>query len=255
MHESDRWRELGIGPDDRETLARHAVPGLDPEQQEQLRAALWSRARAAGGPGRFAGLRVAWMQIRLQPLLYIGGSLILWSAGTLIAMAFQAQGVTAVPLVVWPILAPWMAFMAIFGPGGWRTGALGRILAAAPIQPWQARVWQSMGLGALNLLFMAILSVTGLGGVGIKVLLEWWIPFALAGGVLLWITTWPIRPRIGMAMVAAFGAADSALVLLFGALWPAWIAQEGGVPFAAWLIGLASTAVLASGILARIRTA
>lgn len=253
MSGSDRWRDLEVSPDDRTTLARHAVPGLEPQQEERLLADLLSRANRAPHPGRLAGLRVAWMQVREEPLVHFGGSLAVWAAGVLVVLALQTQADSGVPLLVWPLLAPWMAFMAIFGPGDWRTGALQRILAAAPIQPWQARAWKAMGLGGLNLLFMVTLSVTGLGGVGAKALLEWWIPFALAGGALLWTTTWPVRPRVGMAMLAAWGAADSTLMLVFGALWPGWM--EGGVPLAAWALGAASAAVLASGIVVRMRTA
>ncbi len=253
MSHQDKWAPLSLNVEEIETLARHETPGLTARQSERLESALMSRIDRRVTRDPWAGMRVAWLQARLQPMAYLGGSLVLWVAGLLISMVAHTLGAPVGSLVVWAVLAPWMAVVAWVGPTGWRTGALGRLMAAAPLQPWQTRAWQAIGLGALNLGIMAIIATTGLAGVGLKALLVWWVPFALAGGAILWVTSRSWSPRTGTVLIGFLAAADSLLVVGLGALSPGWLQPVTTIPVAAWVWVAGSVLVLVSGIWARLR--
>lgn len=253
MSHDDKWADLGLDTEEVRILARHEMPGLTARQAERLEADLMSRIDPRVSRDPWAGMRVAWLQVRLQPAAYLSGSLALWVAGVLVSIAAHIMGAPVGSLVVWAVLAPWMAVVALVGPTGWRTGALGRLTAAAPLQPWQIQAWQAMGLGGINLGLMVIIAAIGLAGVGMKALLVWWVPFALAGGAILWVTTRSWSSRAGTVLVGALAVADSLLVFGIGALSPGWLQPGPALPVTTWVWVAGSMVVLASGIYARLR--
>lgn len=253
MSHEDKWMELNLDPDAVAILKQHRIPGLTPRQADCLETALMSRIGQPSRRDPWAGVRVAWLQVRLQPTTYLSGSLALWVVGVLVSFGAHTLREPVGSLVVWAVLAPWMAVIALVGPTGWRTGALRQLTVAAPLQPWQVRVWQAMGLGGINLGLMGVIAALGLPGVGLKALLVWWVPFAVAGGAVLWITTRSWSASADTALVGVLAAADSLLVFGIGALTPGWLRPVPAIPPTAWVWVAGSVLVLASGIWARLK--
>lgn len=252
MKNDKKWTNLGLDEADIDLLSRYKTPGLSPVQSARLEEELMTRITEMPIRDPWAGLRVAWLQVRLKPVTYLGGTLALWLVGTIVSLGWHRLS-SGAPMLVWAILAPWMAIGAWLGPSGWRTGALKEFSQAAPLRPWQIRSWQASGIAMLNVILVLIVVVVGFGNAWVKVLVEWWIPFAMAGGGVLWLSTRRMKPFTATALTILLAAANMVLVVGLVAWLPGWQQAATSVPVTMWTLSVLSVLALLGGILVRAR--
>lgn len=212
MGRDDDWGALGLDPEEAARLRRHRpTEGMSPHRAEELRARILSRLDAPGPRvDPWAALRAAWFHLRLRPLSLLGGSAALLALGVVV-MGLGAHGIAlpkSIPLALWAVMAPWLAFLAVLGPSRWGSDALGQMVLASPLQAWRIRLWEAFGLGILDGAFVSVVGALWAGAIGASLtamMLHWWVPFLLSAGVALWLAGGRTRRRSAVVSILLCG--------------------------------------------------